>query len=132
MGTQVASEGPGSNSAEGKKVRCGIGNTVSSAIYFSSSSYLHLPAQALSSLWGMSFAELIYNWPAFCLRPATDSHSIFGFEVTALCKIGQVTEQGGHFLSSQALSSREAFPEGLGHLERAGQAKDGPGNPRED
>lgn len=26
-------------------------------------------------------------------------------------------------------ASREAFPEGLGLLERPGQAKDGPGNP---
>lgn len=47
-------------------------------------------------------------------------------EVTSLCKIGQVTVQGG----LQPLSSREAFPEGLGLLERPGQAKDGPGNPR--
>lgn len=44
-------------------------------------------------------------------------------EVTSLCKIGQITVQGG----LQPLSSREASPEGLGLLERPGQAKDGPG-----
>lgn len=43
-----------------------------------------------------------------------NGHSIFGFEVTALCKTGQVTVQGGHFPSSQSLSRREAFSEGLG------------------
>lgn len=60
--------------------------------------------------------------PAFCLGPATDGHSIFGFEVTSLRKTGRVTVQGN-------LSRREAFPGGLGQLERPGQAKDGCGNP---
>lgn len=112
-------------------VRDGIDVTVSSTFCWSSSPRLCLQAEAVhhgvpASPRGVSFAVLIITGRLSASAPPQMAIPPSASEVTSLCKIGQVTVQGG----LQPLSSREAFPEGLGLLERPGQAKDGPGNPR--